>query len=55
VPIDGKNFFANDVMRSAFSSVTGGRDGGSADENPDDTAPTATATAAARRKQPRRP
>jgi len=25
VPIDGKNFFANDVMRSAFSGVTGGR------------------------------
>jgi hypothetical protein len=42
-------------MRSAFSGVTGGKDRGSSDENPDDPAPTATATAAAQRKQPRRP
>ena len=55
VPIDGKNFFANDVMRSAFSGVTGGKDSGSSDENSDDPAPTATATAAAQRKQARRP
>jgi len=53
VPMDGKNFFANDVMRSAFSGVTGGKDGGSSDDNPDDPAPTATATA--QHKQPRRP
>jgi len=55
VPVDGKNFFANDVMRSAFSGVTGGKDKGSSDDNADDPAPTATATAAAQRKQPRRP
>lgn len=53
VPMDGKNFFANDVMRSAFSGVTGGKDSGSSDDNPDDPVPTATATA--QRKQPRRP
>jgi len=53
VPIDGRNFFASDVMRSAFSGVTSGRESGFSDENPDDPAPTATATA--RRKQPRRP
>jgi regulator of protease activity HflC (stomatin/prohibitin superfamily) len=53
VPMDGKNFFANDVMRSAFSGVAAGKDNGSSDDNPDDPAP--TATAAARRKQPRRP
>jgi regulator of protease activity HflC (stomatin/prohibitin superfamily) len=53
VPMDGKNFFANDVMRSAFSGVTAGN--GSSDDNPDDPAPAPTATAAARRKQPRRP
>src|SRR6202521_4082732 len=53
VPIDGKNFFASDVMRSAFSGVTGGRDSGSLDENPDGPAPTGTATA--QHKQPRRP
>src|SRR5258705_5372044 len=55
VPIDGKNFFANDVMRSAFSGVTGGKDSGSSDDNPDDPAPTPTATATAQHKQPRRP
>jgi regulator of protease activity HflC (stomatin/prohibitin superfamily) len=53
VPIDGKNFFANDVMRSAFSGVTGGKDSGSTDENADDPAPKATATA--QNKPPRRP
>ena len=53
VPMDGKNFFANDVMRSAFSGVTGGKDSGSSDDSPDDPAPAATATA--QHKQPRRP
>jgi regulator of protease activity HflC (stomatin/prohibitin superfamily) len=53
VPMDGKNFFANDVMRSAFSGAAAGN--GSSDDNPDDPAPTATASAAARHKQPRRP
>src|SRR5438128_3003623 len=46
VPIDGRNFFANDVMRSAFSSVGSGR-------GLDD--PPAPAAATAQRKQPRRP
>ena len=53
VPMDGKNFFANDVMRSAFSGVTGGKDSGSSDDSQDDPAPAATATA--QHKQPRRP
>ena len=52
VPMDGKNFFANDVMRSAFSGVAGGKDNGSSDDG-DDPAPTATASA--QRKQPKRP
>jgi regulator of protease activity HflC (stomatin/prohibitin superfamily) len=51
VPIDGKNFFASDVMRSAFSGVTG-RDAGSSDDG-DDPAPTATASA--QRKPSKRP
>ena len=55
VPIDGKNFFANDVMRSAFSGLTGGKDSVSPDENADDPAPTPAANAAAQRKQLRRP
>src|SRR3989441_7460744 len=46
VPIDGKNFFANDVMRSAFSGVTSGRGSGSLDANPGDPPPRTTATAA---------
>src|SRR5438128_6930462 len=46
VPMDGKNFFANDVLRSAFSSVNSGR-------GLDD--PPAPAAATAQRKQPRRP
>jgi regulator of protease activity HflC (stomatin/prohibitin superfamily) len=50
VPMDGKNFFAADVMRSAFQANIGG--GASAADDPDD-AP--AATAAAQRKQSRRP
>jgi regulator of protease activity HflC (stomatin/prohibitin superfamily) len=49
VPMDGKNFFANDVMRSAFS----GANSGSSDDGSDDPAPTATASA--QRKPPKRP
>jgi len=43
--VDGKNFFANDVFRSAFNGV-----GSAAD---DEEAPTATASA--QRKPPKRP
>lgn len=56
VPIDGKNFFASDVMRSAFAS---GKDNGGASAAPDanddsdDSAPVAAATA--QHKPPRRP
>ena len=45
VPIDGKNFFANDVMRSAFSGVTAGSNSGADDGSDDPPAPTATASA----------
>ena len=57
VPIDGKNFFANDVMRSAFSGVTGGKDsdGSSSDEGSGVPAPAATATATAQHKPAQRP
>lgn len=48
VPIDGKNFFANDVMRSAFS---GASSSGSADDGSDDP----SAVASAQRKPARRP
>src|SRR5277367_3183166 len=57
VPMDGKNFFANDVMRSAFSGVTGGKDkSDSSDDDTDDPAPAPTAaTVTAQHKPPRHP
>jgi regulator of protease activity HflC (stomatin/prohibitin superfamily) len=57
VPIDGKNFFANDVMRSAFSGVGGvgnGKDS-SSDDGSDSENPQPAPTATAQRTQPRRP
>jgi len=50
VPMDGKNFFATDVMRSAFSGVTAGRNDDQGDGTDD---PPAAATPTAQRK-PRR-
>jgi regulator of protease activity HflC (stomatin/prohibitin superfamily) len=49
VPMDGKNFFASDVMRSAFSKAGSA----SSDDGSDDAAPTATASA--QKRQPKRP
>jgi regulator of protease activity HflC (stomatin/prohibitin superfamily) len=56
VPIDGKNFFANDVMRSAFSGVgaSNGKDS-SDDDGSDSDNPQPAPTATAQRRQPRRP
>jgi regulator of protease activity HflC (stomatin/prohibitin superfamily) len=51
VPMDGKNFFASDVMRSAFQSNNAG--GELPADDPGDPSPVATATA--QRKQGRRP
>src|SRR5437016_8815134 len=50
VPIDGKNFFATDVMRSAVSGLTAGRNDDQGDGTDD---PPAAATPTAQRK-PRR-
>lgn len=59
VPIDGKNFFANDVMRSAFSGVTAPKDNGTGSDEPDDAEPAntsvASTTASAQHKPPHRP
>jgi regulator of protease activity HflC (stomatin/prohibitin superfamily) len=52
VPVDGKNFFANDVFRSAFSGVPAGS--ASSDDGSDDPAATAMA-AKAQKRSPRRP
>jgi len=35
VPMDGKNFFANDVMHSAFSGVTTGNNNAASDDSAD--------------------
>ncbi|MGB7844874.1 MAG: SPFH domain-containing protein [Candidatus Acidiferrum sp.] len=59
VPMDGKNFFASDVMRSAFQSGNGNNNGNGTTTSPDtpddsdDPAPVATATA--QRKSGKRP
>jgi len=53
VPVDGKNFFANDVFRSAFSGVGAGATSTS-DDTSDDSAATALA-AKAQKKAQRRP
>jgi regulator of protease activity HflC (stomatin/prohibitin superfamily) len=51
VPVDGKNFFANDVLRSAFSGVgsNSAANGGSEDSGD------AQTTTAAQRRSPRKP
>jgi regulator of protease activity HflC (stomatin/prohibitin superfamily) len=58
VPMDGKNFFASDVMRSAFSGGlgnTGGNGASTSNDGDDDAAPPApVATAAAQRKPTKR-
>jgi regulator of protease activity HflC (stomatin/prohibitin superfamily) len=53
VPIDGKNFFANDVMRSAFSGVAASKDNGAEDDSGDSPAANPTSTTTAQRKVPR--
>jgi regulator of protease activity HflC (stomatin/prohibitin superfamily) len=53
VPIDGKNFFASDVMRSAFQGGNGTAGSGTSDDDSGDPSPVATATA--QRKPGKRP
>jgi len=59
VPMDGKNFFATDVMRSAFQQNQNGNNGGTnatpdPPDDPDDSA-TPVATAASQRNAKKRP
>ena len=49
VPMDGKNFFANDVMHSAFSGVSRGNNSTSSDDVADSDGSTPTVSA---QKQP---
>jgi hypothetical protein len=53
VPMDGKNFFAADVMRSAFQNNTSNNGSSASPDDSDDPAPVATSTA--QRKPRRRP
>jgi regulator of protease activity HflC (stomatin/prohibitin superfamily) len=55
VPMDGKNFFAADVMRSAFQSNINNSGGGAADPDSSEDQPSSVATAAAQRKASKRP
>jgi regulator of protease activity HflC (stomatin/prohibitin superfamily) len=53
VPVDGKNFFANDVFRSAFSGVGAGN--ASSDDGSDDASQAALSAAKAQKRTARRP
>jgi regulator of protease activity HflC (stomatin/prohibitin superfamily) len=54
VPMDGKNFFANDVMHSAFSGITNGNNNAASDDaDSDGTAPTPTVSA--QKRSPKKP
>ena len=58
VPMDGKNFFASDVMRSAFTNGVGNNNGSSAsssDGDDDTDSPAPVASAVAQRKPNKRP
>jgi regulator of protease activity HflC (stomatin/prohibitin superfamily) len=54
VPMDGKNFFASDVMRSAFQNHDNSNGNNTSPDAPDDP-PAPVATAAAQRKNNKRP
>lgn len=53
VPMDGKNFFASDVMRSAFSGVTNGNNNAASDEAADPDSPSPAVSA--QRRPAKRP
>jgi regulator of protease activity HflC (stomatin/prohibitin superfamily) len=51
VPMDGKNFFAADVMRSAFTNATLGNSNSGSDDGSDDPPPAATVQRKSQRRQ----
>ncbi|HEY2546311.1 MAG TPA: SPFH domain-containing protein [Candidatus Acidoferrum sp.] len=55
VPMDGKNFFANDVMRSAFSGVTNGNGNAASDDTGDSDGVASVPTVSAQKKPAKRP
>jgi regulator of protease activity HflC (stomatin/prohibitin superfamily) len=54
VPMDGKNFFANDVMHSAFSGITSGNNNAASDDADSDGTATAP-TVSAQKRSPKKP
>jgi regulator of protease activity HflC (stomatin/prohibitin superfamily) len=55
VPMDGKNFFANDVMRSAFSGVPNGNNNASSDDSADSDGTSTAPTVSAQKRSPKKP
>jgi regulator of protease activity HflC (stomatin/prohibitin superfamily) len=53
VPMDGKNFFASDVLRSAFSGVTNGNNNAASDDAADPDSPSPAVSA--QRRPAKRP
>ena len=55
VPMDGKNFFANDVMHSAFSGVTNGNNNAASDDAADSDGSAPAPTVSAQKRSPKKP
>src|SRR5271169_1259406 len=55
VPMDGKNFFANDVMHSAFSGVTNGNNNAASDDAADSDGASPAPTVSAQKRSPKKP
>jgi regulator of protease activity HflC (stomatin/prohibitin superfamily) len=55
VPMDGKNFFANDVMHSAFSGVTNGNNNAASDDSADSDGAAPAPTVSAQKRSPKKP
>jgi regulator of protease activity HflC (stomatin/prohibitin superfamily) len=55
VPMDGKNFFANDVMHSAFSGLTNGNNNAASDDAADSDGTSTTPTVSAQKRSPKKP
>ncbi len=55
VPMDGKNFFANDVMHSAFSGITNGNANAAQDDATDSDGTAPAPTVSAQKRSPKKP
>ena len=55
VPMDGKNFFANDVMHSAFSGLTNANNNAASDDGADSDGTPPAPTVSAQKRSPKKP